>query len=158
MSPATFRRDRPSSGAGAILVAELNADLLARYPNPLPAHYDLSDDDVEPGDGTFLIGSINGVDVACGAIRRFEASVGELKRMFVRTSHRGLGIARALLSELEAEAERLRFSRILLETGERSPAAIGLYRSAGYRPIARYGQYVDSPVSVCMSKELTGPN
>lgn len=100
-----FRSDSP---ARTQLITELNADLVERYPNPLPTHYDLSDDEIGPvRDGIFLIGSIDGIDVCCGAIRRTDTNVGELKRMYVQASHRRLGIARALQETLEAEAERL---------------------------------------------------
>ncbi|HEX2451557.1 MAG TPA: hypothetical protein VHJ69_10460 [Gemmatimonadales bacterium] len=32
--------------------------------------------------------------------------------------------------------------------------ALGLYRSAGYTEIARYGEYSDNPDSICMEKLL----
>jgi GNAT superfamily N-acetyltransferase len=61
--------------------------------------------------------------------------VGELKRMYETATHRRLGIARAVLEVQEAEAKRLRFGRIVLETGERSPAALALYQFARWVPI-----------------------
>jgi ribosomal protein S18 acetylase RimI-like enzyme len=44
--------------------------------------------------------------------------------------------------------------RIVLETGERQAAALGLYESAGYVRIEAFGEYVGSPLSVCMAKLL----
>jgi hypothetical protein len=60
-----------------------------------------------------------------------------------------------LLDRLEAEALKLGLDRLVLETGIRSPDALGLYRSAGFTAIPAYGEYVASPTtSVCLSKAL----
>jgi GNAT superfamily N-acetyltransferase len=53
--------------------------------------------------------------------------------MYVLRSHRRRGFGRALLSHLHAEAQRLRYNRMRLETGIRQAAAIGLYESYGAR-------------------------
>jgi len=34
------------------------------------------------------------------------------------------------------------------------PAAIALYRSAGYLPIPVYGEYVGNPFSICFEKRM----
>ena len=47
--------------------------------------------------------------------------------------------------------------RLRLETGAAQPAALALYRAAGYVDIPPYGEYVGSAVSVCMEKALAGP-
>jgi ribosomal protein S18 acetylase RimI-like enzyme len=61
-----------------------------------------------------------------------------------------------LLSALEEKA-RTRGIRVMrLETVELLTEAIALYRSAGYRDIPQYGQYVGDPLSMCMEKRLVG--
>jgi putative acetyltransferase len=60
----------------------------------------------------------------------------------------------ALLGTLEAEARGLGVNRLVLETGVRQPEAIALYERAGFRKIPAFGEYVDSPLSVCMAKAL----
>ena len=77
--------------------------------------------------------------------------------MYVDVSARGRGVGGAILRALEAEARGLGVGRIVLETGERQPEAIRLYEAAGYTLIPRYGEYVDSPLSVCMGKVTTSP-
>jgi putative acetyltransferase len=34
------------------------------------------------------------------------------------------------------------------------PEAVGLYESAGYRKIPRFGEYVGNPFSLCFEKRL----
>lgn len=134
------------------LMQELYDDLGARYQNPTPGSFNPSD---TAGKGTaFLIAWRSGKGVGCGALRRFTEGVGEIKRMYVVPPHRGHGVARHLLAELEATARSLGYSSVCLETGIAQPEAIGLYESAGYTRIPNYGPYADDPVSVCYAKEL----
>jgi putative acetyltransferase len=90
----------------------------------------------------------------CGAVRLLSAFDAEIKRMYVTPEVRGRGVGKALLGALEAEALRLAATRLLLETGVRQQEAIGLYRGAGFTGIEPFGEYVDSPLSVCMAKEI----
>ena len=101
--------------------------------------------------------SVDGAVVGCAALRdasRYGDGYGELKRMYVRPAFRGRGISRRALVTLERIATEHGLRRLILETGVRQPEAIGLYRSAGYRRIPRYGPYVDAPTSVCYARWL----
>jgi GNAT superfamily N-acetyltransferase len=51
-------------------------------------------------------------------------------------------------------ARELGVARIVLETGERQPEAIALYEHCGFVKIPRFGEYTDSPLSICMEKTL----
>jgi GNAT superfamily N-acetyltransferase len=100
------------------------------------------------------------VPVACGALRdapELGAGVGELKRMYVVPSHRGRGLARRVLDELEAAAPAHGLTRLVLETGALQAAAIGLYLSAGYVPIDPFPPYEDETASRCLAKDLGAP-
>jgi putative acetyltransferase len=92
--------------------------------------------------------------VACGAWQPREPGVAEIIRMYVRPAYRGRGIARQLVVALEEEALAADRLVIRLETGTYLPAAINLYRSAGYHEIPVYGEYVGNPFSVCFEKLL----
>ena len=94
--------------------------------------------------------------VGCGAFREHTADSVEVKRMFVQPTHRGLGIAQAVLAELENWAAELGYAGCVLETGRRQPAAIRLYQRSGYAFIPNYGQYAGVANSVCMRKSLVG--
>ena len=105
-------------------------------------------------DALYLVVALHGRAVACGAWQPLEPGVAELKRMYVRPAFRGRGIARQLIVALEEEALADGRPVLRLETGTYLPAAIGLYRSAGYVPIPVFGEYVGNPFSVCFEKSL----
>src|SRR6478609_6493233 len=130
-----------SADAG-VLIAALNAELLALYPEEGATHFRLDADEVAPGRGAFLVAYADGAPVGCGAVRRLDDAAAEVKRMYVVPTARGTGVARALLAALEAEARRLGARRLLLETGTRLDAAMALYRRAGFVEIAAFGEYV----------------
>ena len=79
---------------------------------------------------------------------------GEIKRMFVAGAARGRGIARALLTAIDARAGALGLRTLQLETGRRQLGAIALYEATGYRVVPNFGQYVGDEFSVCMEKVL----
>jgi putative acetyltransferase len=136
------------------MIESLNAELSRRYPEDGATHFRLDPDEVADGRGAFLVASIDGRPVGCGAVRRIEPGTAEVKRMYVRPEERGRGIGRAVLAALEVEARALGVDRLVLETGVRQPEAIELYRSAGFGIIPAFGEYADSPLSVCMAKAL----
>ena len=146
------------------LIAALNAELLARYPEPGATHFRLDPEEVAPGAGVFVVARWHTRPVGCGALRWIRDAalvdalgprVGELKRMYVAPEARGRGVARAVLAHLEAEARSLGLERLVLETGTRQPEALALYRRAGFIEIAPYGEYsASSATSVCFSKAL----
>jgi putative acetyltransferase len=74
--------------------------------------------------------------------------------MYVVPGERGRGVGRALLAGLEAEAQALGLSRLVLETGSRLTGAVRLYERSGYSVIEPFGEYIGSPLSVCMAREL----
>jgi GNAT superfamily N-acetyltransferase len=116
-----------------------------------------------PPAGYFVVGYADGAAVACGGWRArdggeppLRTSDAEIKRMFVRPDHRGRGLARAVLADLEITAARAGRRRMVLETGVRQPAAIALYVGAGYAPMAPFGTYRDAEGSRYYSKPLPG--
>ncbi|MBO4209170.1 GNAT family N-acetyltransferase [Micromonospora echinofusca] len=102
----------------------------------------------------YLVVVVDGRPVACGGLQALDPGTGEVKRMYVRPTHRGRGIGRHLLVALEELAFQAGHTRVCLETGTYLPAAIALYRSCGYAEIPVYGEYVDNPYSVCFAKWL----
>ena len=136
------------------LIEELNAELSSRYPEEGACHFRLDAHEVADGQGAFLIAFRSGNPVGCGAVRRIEARTGEIKRMYVVPTERGRGVGRAILNALEFEAQALGAARLLLETGVRQSEALALYERAGFLRIAPFGEYVASPLSVCMAKEI----
>lgn len=102
-----------------------------------------------------VVAYIDDTPVGCGAIRPFDDTSVEVKRMFVPAEHRNRGIAKQVLNELETWAAELGFNRCILETGHNQPEAIALYTKAAYTSIPNYGQYQNVYNSVCFEKHLT---
>ena len=134
------------------LCAELDAELRQRYPGSSPNG--LTANDLEDPATVFLVARLQSEVVGCGALRRLEPWLGEVKRMFVRPDFRGRGVARRVLEALEAAAQDAGIRTLRLETGERQPEAIRLYESAGYRPIPPFDEYAGHPLSRCFEKHL----
>jgi GNAT superfamily N-acetyltransferase len=152
----SIRREPLTSSVAGALIAALNAELSTQYPEPGATHFRLDPSEVAGDRGAFLVAFLAGAPVACGAVRLVTADAAELKRMYVVPTARGLGIGRALLEALEGQARHLGATRLVLETGVRQAAALVLYQRAGFLPIPPFGEYQNSPTSVCMGKAL-GP-
>ena len=91
--------------------------------------------------------------IGCGAVVLLDG-YGELKRMFVPPAQRGRGIAKAIITFLEAHAGQRNYALLRLETGIHQPEAHGLYARAGYSKRGPYGDYPDDPLSVFMEKRI----
>jgi len=66
------------------------------------------------------------IPVGCGAIKRYEEKIAEIKRMFVKPEFRGLGIGYSILKKLEQWSVELYYVECILETGKKQPEAIRL--------------------------------
>jgi len=78
--------------------------------------------------------------VGCVAFRPLPdiARAGEVRRLYVRPTHRGAGLADALMSALETSARNEGFDTLYLDTHESFAGAIALYERRGYERIPRY--------------------
>jgi predicted N-acetyltransferase YhbS len=96
-------------------------------------------------DGHGLVGMVGlrPLDIACPAEAQ-SAKAGEMKRLFVRPSARGRGLAKQLIAVALDEARRLRYSEIRLDTLPMMGDAQSLYVSLGFRDIA---PYYDTPIA-----------
>jgi GNAT superfamily N-acetyltransferase len=142
-----FRDGRVDAGDGAALLADMRAEIASLYDG-----LDLDADDMprasqaelSPPGGAFLVGYIDGRPICCGGVKRLPDGTCEIKRMFVARPARGQGVARALLSALEARARELGYAVARLDTGPKQQGARRLYEAAGYRPI---GNFNGNPVA-----------
>jgi GNAT superfamily N-acetyltransferase len=101
-----------------------------------------------------VVALYKGVAVGCGAIKEYDITTIEIKRMFVKDEYRSKGIATKILIELELWTGELGYNRCILETGLKQPEAIHLYKKNNYKVISNYGQYAGVVNSVCMEKVL----
>jgi GNAT superfamily N-acetyltransferase len=142
-------------GADALaLLREAAIEARALYPEGVDADTPWPTNPPTAPGGVFLLAVVARQPAGCAALRAIDAQAAEVRRMFVTQAARRGGLARALLGALEAHAQRLGYTTLRVETGERQAAAIALYRSHGYWPIAPYGPHVGDPTSRCFEKRL----
>jgi GrpB-like predicted nucleotidyltransferase (UPF0157 family)/GNAT superfamily N-acetyltransferase len=96
--------------------------------------------DLTPPAGVLLLVRVGGHPAGLGGVRHLDTEVAEIKSMYVSRHHRGKGVARALLNELEEIARRHGCRSVRLDTSDYLTDAIGLYRAAGYREVADYNR------------------
>ena len=89
--------------------------------------------------------------LGCGAIVLHE-TYGEVKRMYVRPEARGKGVAKQVITTLEASAYALGCREFMLETGPYQLEALRFYAGQGYVRRGAFGVYHEHPLSVFMGK------
>ncbi|MFZ4618241.1 MAG: GNAT family N-acetyltransferase [Rectinemataceae bacterium] len=104
----------------------------------------------EPG-GAFLVAIDSGEPVACVGLRRLDAKTREMKRLFVRDSHKGRGIGQQLLTRIIEEARAKGYLRMRLDTLPKMGEAQRLYERWGFRDI---DPYTDNPLPGARFMEL----
>jgi putative acetyltransferase len=134
------------------LIAELNETLLDLTPPEFCFH--MTVEEMAEADTTVFIARDEGAAVACGALKR-HTGVGEVKRMYTRPSHRGKKIGARIVERIEALARDEGLSRLVLETGDRHPAAWAVYERAGFTRCGPVLDYPDSQWSVFYAKDLS---
>lgn len=137
------------------LIAEVQQEYVVRYGGEDVTPVDPAE--FAPPRGLFLVAYVDDAPAACGGWRAHDTDA-ELKRMYVSPAFRGRGLARAVLASLERTAGEAGFDRVILETGQRQPEAIALYRSAGYEPVSRFGYYAQEPEAVHLGKAVACPS
>ena len=134
------------------LIDALDAYQGALY--PAESNYHLSVEALKARNVLFaVVRDDAGVVIGCGAVVLFD-DYGELKRMFVPQAQRGRGVAKAIITYLEAHAVQRNCQLLRLETGIHQPEALSLYASAGYERRGPYGDYPEDPLSVFMEKAI----
>jgi putative acetyltransferase len=151
MNEEVIAVESPLSNEVQDLICELNGALLALTP---PEHcYHMTAVEMAQPDTTVFVARIAAQAVGMGALRRHGA-VGEVKRMYTRPFWRGRGIGGRILAQIEFFARREGLGRLVLETGDRHPAAWRVYERAGFRRCPPVLDYPASSWSVFYEKGL----
>ena len=126
------------------LIGELDAELAGTY---LPEQrHGITMDAIFKPPVKFFVARLDGKAVGCGGVACFE-DFAEIKRMYVRTSARGNGVADGIIERLEEEARNAGLRVVRLETGVHQPAAIGFYKRRGFMPCRAFEPYTSLPAS-----------
>lgn len=121
--------------------------LFLEYESSLPFDLDFQNFDEEishlPGEysrpvGCILVAFVGEGAAGCVALRKFEAKICEMKRLYVRPAFRGKGLGRKLAGEVITEAKKIGYRKMRLDTVSSMTEAIGLYKSFGFREIPQY--------------------
>lgn len=146
-----------SSSSGFSLAEALDARsvaacraLIAEYGLMLPEPLRPSGDELRnlPGpygrpSGRLLLARIVGEPAGCVALRALARGEAEMKRLFVREDHRGMGIGRMLAEAVIDEARGMGYRRLLLDTLPTMEAARRMYATLGFAATPAYN---DNPV------------
>jgi ribosomal protein S18 acetylase RimI-like enzyme len=95
--------------------------------------------DYAPPRGRLTLAITNGKPAGCVALHPLSSEICEMKRLYVRSEFRGKGIGRALTERVIADARRIGYQRLRLDTVEpKMKTAVAMYRKLGFREIAPY--------------------
>jgi ribosomal protein S18 acetylase RimI-like enzyme len=155
-------RIRPAAGPGDLAVAR---ELFREYADRLGLDLGFQDFERElrelpggyapPGGALFLAEDDSGSFLGCVAVRPLDEVTAEMKRLYVRASGRGLGLGRRLAETAIAEARRLGYRAIRLDTLPSMTEAIALYRALGFHEIAPY-RHNPVPGAIYFERALAG--
>jgi putative acetyltransferase len=144
---------RPDSPEAVQLLNELDAYLL-EHPYPEESRHAFSIDKLLREGVAFFVARYDAKPAGCGGIKLFGTEYGEVKRMYVRPVHRGLGLGKTILDQLAAYARGHQVELLRLETGIYQTEAIGLYERYGFQRRGPFGEYKDDPKTVYFEKSI----
>lgn len=151
-SEPTIAVETPMSNDMGAMIGELNELLLTL--SPPDACYHMTVEDIAGAATTVFVARVDGNAAACGALHRHGEGIAEVKRMYTRPAYQGHGIGGRILEQIVTLAEREGFATLVLETGDRHPAAWRIYERAGFTRCGPVLDYPDSPYSVFYSRPL----
>ena len=134
------RVEPPGSATARWCLGEYFRELSERFDTGFdPARSNpASEAEMTPPAGYFVVAWLDGAAIGCGALKRGDAGIGEIKRMWTSPAARGMGVARKVLAQLEAIAREAGIGVLRLETNRTLIEAQALYRSTGYREVPRF--------------------
>jgi GNAT superfamily N-acetyltransferase len=157
-SSLTFTAIRPDAPDALALLTELDVDL-HRHDYPPESRHAFSVDKLLRHGIHFFLAYADNSPAGCGGVQLVpatdhDAAYAEVKRMFVRPTHRRLGIGKAILHHLATHARQHGIHLLRLETGIYQQEAIALYEAFGFHRRGPFADYREDPLSVYLELSL----
>ena len=90
-------------------------------------------------EGRLYLANVHDDLAGCIALRKIEDGICEMKRLYLRENARGKGLGNILIEKLTAEASKIGYQKMRLDTFPPKMAkAVKLYESRGFRQIPPY--------------------
>lgn len=106
-----------------------------------------------PPGGSLLLAFYDKQIAGCIGVRKLEAEVCEMKRLYVKQQFQGFGIGKNLIAAIVEKARKLGYERMRLDTLPAMRKAQKLYSSFGFEKISAYC-YNPDPQTVFMELNL----
>jgi ribosomal protein S18 acetylase RimI-like enzyme len=108
-----------------------------------------------PPTGCLLLALLDDQEAGCIALKGHDATTGEIRRLYVRPAFRGRRIGQQLVAALIAEARKIGYQRLFLDTHISMTKAQELYVAAGSRKIDTPSNYPEAFKPAAVFMELT---
>jgi DNA-binding MarR family transcriptional regulator len=132
-----IRIEKPDNADAIWCLEQYSCELAQRFeggydPNQTRG---MSTAELTPPAGCFVLARLDGRPVGCSALKVDPDKVAEIKRLWVDSTVRGLGVGRRILLTLEAHAAGYGAAMLRLDTNRALKEAQALYRASGYREV-----------------------
>jgi len=154
-SPLLLEDVDPQCAEALALLRQAAIEARQLYPEYFTSDSPFPTNSPTPPRGLYLVARLDGVPVGMGSHRPLDLVTTEVRRMFVTSTARRLGVGTAILTALEQHATSVGFVRLVLETGNRQLPAMQLYARYGFSPIEPFGPYIGDATSRCYAKLIT---
>lgn len=91
-----------------------------------------------PPRGALYLAHVDDTLAGCVALRPLDGQTGEMKRLYVRSAYRSLGLGQRLVEAVIAAARQAGFRELRLDTLPTMASAQSLYRRLGFAEILPY--------------------
>jgi GNAT superfamily N-acetyltransferase len=147
----------PIGEIATALLRDAAAEVRPLYTQPAAKPISALTNDPPGARDLYVAAFVAGSPVGSGALREFDRTTAEVRRMYVRPEHRRKHVGQAILEHLIASAGKLGYERLILETGNKQASAIAFYENYGFRRIEAFGEHVTDETSLCYEFHIDKP-